>query len=189
MIFNTLISSSAHNLQKVSERALAKRLSLSRTQLRAFKAGQENPRLKTLFRLAQLSGCELEIFFSPQSSGSSEDSIVLASFQIKNQPTQWKTHLMNVVDAFRSSRDRRLLLLPPVSDLDPKMRALMAATTESLCEEIGFTPPHWTSEIKALSRPYFVAGVENLKASALLESPFAFRRRNIFVLENFLSRV
>lgn len=37
--------------------------------------------------------------------------------------------------------------------------------------------------------PWFVAGMENLKAIALAESPLRFRLRKIFVLENFLSRV
>jgi hypothetical protein len=40
----------------------------------------------------------------------------------------------------------------------------------------------------ALSEPWFVSGMENLKASALLESPLPFRRNNVFVLGNFLSR-
>jgi hypothetical protein len=39
-----------------------------------------------------------------------------------------------------------------------------------------------------LPRPWFVAGVENLKATALVESPLPFRRNNVFVLGNFLSR-
>jgi hypothetical protein len=39
-----------------------------------------------------------------------------------------------------------------------------------------------------LPAPWFVAGVENLKASALVESPVQFRRNNVFVLGNFLAR-
>ena len=42
--------------------------------------------------------------------------------------------------------------------------------------------------VGALATPWFVAGVENLKALALVESPTHFRKRNIFVLGNFLSR-
>jgi hypothetical protein len=37
--------------------------------------------------------------------------------------------------------------------------------------------------------PWFVSGMESLKAIALVESPLPFRLRKIFVLENFLSRV
>jgi hypothetical protein len=42
--------------------------------------------------------------------------------------------------------------------------------------------------VEALDSPWFVAGIENLKASALVESPVRFRKRNIFVLANFLER-
>ena len=34
-----------------------------------------------------------------------------------------------------------------------------------------------------------VPGYENLKASALVESPVPFRSRNVFVFANFLDRV
>jgi hypothetical protein len=43
--------------------------------------------------------------------------------------------------------------------------------------------------VPACRKPWFVAGMENLKAIAVAESPLRFRIRKIFVLENFLSRV
>jgi hypothetical protein len=43
--------------------------------------------------------------------------------------------------------------------------------------------------VPGLEEPWFVTGIENLKAMAIVESPVFFRRRLIFVLENFLSRV
>jgi hypothetical protein len=43
--------------------------------------------------------------------------------------------------------------------------------------------------IPAYKDPWFVSGMENLKAITLVESPLHFRRRKIFVLGNFLSRV
>ncbi|NCO37375.1 MAG: hypothetical protein COZ06_23865 [Armatimonadetes bacterium CG_4_10_14_3_um_filter_66_18] len=39
-----------------------------------------------------------------------------------------------------------------------------------------------------LPEPWFVSGIENLKATALVESPTHFRKRRIFVLGNFLER-
>jgi hypothetical protein len=69
------------------------------------------------------------------------------------------------------------------------MDALLASTAEALCDELGLAPPSWLSEIPACVEPYFVAGLENLKAITIVESPLRFRIRKIFVLENFLSRV
>ena len=50
------------------------------------------------------------------------------------------------------------------------------------------SPPKWAQSMTALNKPWFVSGMESLKASALLESPLGFRAKNIFVHENFLER-
>jgi hypothetical protein len=50
-------------------------------------------------------------------------------------------------------------------------------------------PSEWILAVPAVRRAWFVSGMENLKAIALVESPLPFRRRKVFVLENFLSRV
>jgi hypothetical protein len=67
-------------------------------------------------------------------------------------------------------------------------RALLNSTACALAAERGDAPPWWAMRPLLLAEPWFVAGVENLKASALVESPIQFRRNNIFVLGNFLSR-
>lgn len=67
-------------------------------------------------------------------------------------------------------------------------RALLNATACALASELGEAPPWWAMHPLVLPEPWFVAGVENLKATALVESPLAFRRNNIFVLGNFLAR-
>ncbi len=69
------------------------------------------------------------------------------------------------------------------------MRALLASTVEMLCDEARLEPPEWCAAVPALPEPWFVAGMEGLKVLALAESPVHFRKRNIFVLGNFLSRV
>jgi len=100
----------------------------------------------------------------------------------------WKTHLFDFVDRFRSTRDAALIERPPVPELDDRLRALIASTVESLCNEYRLNEPHWCRGEPRLPQPWFVAGIENLKAMALVESPAVFRARGIFVLENFLSR-
>jgi transcriptional regulator with XRE-family HTH domain len=100
----------------------------------------------------------------------------------------WKTHLFDFVDAFRSTRNVVLVQECPVTELDPRLRALCASVTEALCHETGMPPPAWCAGIPALRSPWFVAGIENLKAMALVESPAWFRARGIFVLGNFLER-
>ncbi len=73
-----------------------------------------------------------------------------------------------------------------VSDLG--FAALLAATIEALCHELGWKSPAWLNEVQGLPEPWFVSGFQNLKAIALAESPVWLRMRNIFVLEDFLSQ-
>ncbi len=106
---------------------------------------------------------------------------------IDADPKNWPLHLMNFVDDFRRARDLRALE-EPFEARENRMGALLASTAESLCDETGLDVPVWISEVPATTHPYFVSGLENLKAITIVESPLRFRLRKIFVLENFLTR-
>lgn len=68
--------------------------------------------------------------------------------------------------------------------------AFLAAVSETLCREASLPPPAWTeSPLCYLHRPWLAGGLETLKALLLVESPVAFRRRNLFVSANALVRV
>jgi hypothetical protein len=100
----------------------------------------------------------------------------------------WPVALMDFVDDFRYYRDPAAIA-EPVDLTDPQVDALLASTAEYLCDELGVEHPDWLATIPASPTPWFVSGIENLKAIALVESPLRFRIRKIFVLANFLSRV
>lgn len=100
----------------------------------------------------------------------------------------WKLYFYDFVDDFRRSRNIEMVAEP--FDLkDEKTDALLASTVETLCDEIKIESPLWIKEIPACKEPFFVSGIENLKAISIVQSPLRFKTRNIFVLENFLSRV
>ncbi len=68
--------------------------------------------------------------------------------------------------------------------------AYLAAVAEYLCREAGLSPPAWTEGPEYfLPKPWFAGGLENLKAILLVESPIPFRRRNLFVSANAMTRV
>jgi hypothetical protein len=102
--------------------------------------------------------------------------------------TDWRYWLCELVDDFRRTKNRALLDAPPEGS-SARLRALHAAVVETLAVESGLPIPAWCAAVGPLPEPWFVAEVENLKASALVESPLPFRRRNIFVLDNFLARL
>ncbi|MBN1576770.1 MAG: hypothetical protein JW913_09475 [Chitinispirillaceae bacterium] len=99
----------------------------------------------------------------------------------------WQIPFMDFVDAFRRNKD--VPQLQPISQNHEQFDALIASAIEYLCNESHYPPPDWVYNIPACREPWFVAGVESLKAIAIVESPVWFRRRKIFVLENFLKRV
>ncbi|MHB1529149.1 MAG: hypothetical protein ACYDDA_12945 [Acidiferrobacteraceae bacterium] len=70
---------------------------------------------------------------------------------------------------------------PPMVD-DSRANAYLAAVAEHLALKNKLEIPEWTSQsARFLKRPYFPCGLESLKASLIVESPVAFRRRMIFV--------
>ncbi|HEX8396933.1 MAG TPA: hypothetical protein VF644_05875 [Pyrinomonadaceae bacterium] len=100
----------------------------------------------------------------------------------------WKIHLFDFVDDFRANRNARAVA-ESFEMSDERIDALLAATAESLCRELNLETPEWLRNVPACRQPYFVSGVENLKATAIVESPLPFRIRKVFVLENFLERI
>jgi hypothetical protein len=108
--------------------------------------------------------------------------------QINDDPQNWRIHLMDFIDDFRHYRDPQMIAEPFALN-DERMDALLAATAEQLCHELKLAVPQWIQAVPAVREPWFVSGMENLKAIGLVESPLPFRMRKLFVLENFLARV
>jgi transcriptional regulator with XRE-family HTH domain len=175
--------------QNLSERELALAAGIARETLRSCEADPNQSKLTNLEKIASALGHHVLIEFVPETPANSDLSIVAVSLAVTRDGfDSWKIHFMNFVDEFRRSRDVRLILLPPVSTLDVKLLALLASITAQLCHDAEISTPSWARREYFLDRPWFVAGMESLKASALLESAPEFRKNNIFVQENFLWR-
>ena len=94
--------------------------------------------------------------------------------------------LREFLDEFyvEGAAERRAAMLmdePPMSGED-RADAYYAAVAEHLALKYRLPVPPWTANPRRfLDRPFFPAGLESLKATLLMESPIAFRRRMIFV--------
>lgn len=108
--------------------------------------------------------------------------------KMKEDPHWWKIALMDFVDDFRRHKDAAAIEGPFIRG-DEQIDAAFASVIESLCDELNVPVPAWLNEVPACKEPFFVAGLENLKATAIVETPLRFRIRKVFVLENFLTRV
>jgi hypothetical protein len=109
--------------------------------------------------------------------------------QIEADPENWFIPLMDFVDDFRRYKDVSSVEHSFEPGGNERIDALLASTVEYLCDELGLENPEWTWDIPPCKEPWFVSGIENLKAITIVESPVFFRRRKVFVLENFLERV
>lgn len=95
--------------------------------------------------------------------------------------------LREFLDTFytaESTLDRAAMLQeePPLLPKDTA-NAYLGAVAEHLCRRYRLLPiPAWTAKPERfLHEPWFPIGLESLKATLLVESPVAFRRRMIFV--------
>ncbi len=175
-------------LHSLSERALAGTVGLSRTCLRQVIQQRESSSISSIAALGSFFNRSVELLVSPETV-SSESSTVAVAYQTERDGFEsWKIHFMNLVDEYRRTLDLRLLILPPHSKFDPKLKALLGSLVYQLCQNSDSSIPHWARRTHFLDKPWFPAQMEALKASAIVESPFAFRRNNIFVLGNFLER-
>jgi len=103
--------------------------------------------------------------------------------------------LANFLDEFYAApnaealADTPLLLAPTLGETGQVQDAYLAATAEELARARHFSVPAWTAdETRKLHHPWFASPLAGLRAVLLLESPPAFRARNLFISENALSR-
>ena len=103
--------------------------------------------------------------------------------------------LANFLDSFSAAPDavalaaQPVLLAPAFGEPGRVQDAYLAATAEELARARNFPVPTWAGDdVRKLHRPWFASPLAALRAVLLLESPAAFRSRNLFISENALSR-
>ena len=85
------------------------------------------------------------------------------------------------VESEAGEREAMLREEPPLL-ANAQVNAYLAAVAEHLAFRERFVVPDWAlREERFLRRAFFPCGLESLKATLLVESPTAFRRRMIFV--------
>ena len=103
--------------------------------------------------------------------------------------------LANFLDEFYAAPDvnalaaQPVLLAPTFGEPGRVQDAYLAATAEELARARKFSVPVWTDgDARKLHRPWFASPLAALRAVLLLESPAAFRSRNLFISQNALTR-
>ena len=103
--------------------------------------------------------------------------------------------LANFLDEFYAAPNETALaaqpaLLAPIFGVPGRVQdAYLAATAEELARARKFSVPLWAEEdTRKLQHPWFASPLAALRTVLLLESPPAFRSRNLFISENALTR-
>lgn len=101
----------------------------------------------------------------------------------------WKISYFNFIDSLRETRNPILFADRPADGLPINLLAMLSSIVMTLSNELNIEAPDWAKLAIELEIPWFVTQFESLKATCLLESPIFFRRNNIFVSKDFLSRL
>lgn len=175
----------------VSQRSLAAKSGVSFRTVQLLESGRHDWRLSTLKKVSRalgLSGQAIERAIQGCLDREADSVLDVSERMCVDGDASWPIHLFNFVDEFRRNPREGLVAAPPDPGTPKPLQCLIASTVETLSEEIGMDSPEWCWGVGRLTEPWFVSGTESLKALALVHSPAHFRKRNIFVLDNFLNR-
>lgn len=106
-----------------------------------------------------------------------------------NEGNEFGYCLADFLDGFYPHPTEAAVKQEPTT-ISPYYDSYLAAVADDCCRRYHWRLPKWCLEkSRFLKEPFFAAKTHALRMLYLMDSPAAFRERNIFVSANALSRV
>ena len=101
----------------------------------------------------------------------------------------WKIAIGQIIQDVVRDKNLDFFSAEPMTE-EKRLKALLASTLYELSLRLKITNvPHWVTLKHTLDLPWFVSGIHNMHAMAVLESPISFKRNLVFVTKEFFMRV
>jgi transcriptional regulator with XRE-family HTH domain len=183
----------------LTQRGLADLAGVSQAEIGRIETHRSQPTLPVLGRLLDVLGTELV----PASVDDVRPTVAVeVAEDVREILRSGDTSPENLAECYRSastivdaahrwsgSQFRRAISFAPGSTGSQKFDALIAALVEDCCTAGGVTPPPWVDDkARFVDGEWFPSGIDDLHEVARRESPEAFRRHGVFIVEEEFGR-
>src|SRR5215471_17135025 len=179
----------------LSQAVVAGRIGTSQSWVARMESGEVDPSLSSVRRYLDAIGASLEL--------RSDDGLPdFRAMSLADLARSIRRHLadgeyvlracLQFIDDFHETDEAGrsgLLETAPAATGDPRWDAFLAGLAEHLAYHGGLPVPRWTQRKERFLRTWwFLSDLPSVRASAMAESPAAFRRRGVFVTDDLFAR-
>lgn len=162
----------------LSQRAIARRAGCSRSTILRIEAGEMDPTVTMLARIAAAAGRRLAIDVPAPVDGPRLADVAERADHIET--VDW-TRLRGIVDWLHEHPDHvdRVVNDPPARSPDPALDNLLAGIAEKAADDAGRRRPLWTSAVPPLAAPWHPPGTPRMQAAEAATAPPQLAARNL----------
>ncbi len=166
----------------LSLRALATRADVAWSTIARIERGEVDPTVGMLTRILAAAGRDLNLSSRHLALDLSVLSTAWSADDLGQDRPNW-TALRNFVDQLELHPEHKAssILNPPPETDSLFMNNLLAAIAETISDEIGLSPPRWTSRIPKMPNEWISPGTARMQARERSTTLPHFKDRNLII--------